>query len=270
MWLLSTENRRQTSRHETATKGRSVRSTAVLSVLAPILCGMAEQPPPPERRPGREPVDLSGSRAGMGVAFEAARRRGQNTDDSRSWDVGAKGERQAAEMLDRLTTQSCWDRLLRRPPGWHVLHSVPLRTTAGESRGDIDHVVIGPPGIITINTKHHRNGRIEVDGEVLAVNGRRTRYIPAARAEADRTREMLKTALASHGGDNLASTLRVRAVLLIVGTMPKIRQAPGDVAVVPLQRLISTVTTLPADLDAPQARRVFDIARWGTAWTLPA
>jgi hypothetical protein len=46
-----------------------------------------------------------------------------------------------------------------------VLHSVPLLDAAGRGRGDIDHVLIGPPGAVTINTKHHRAGRLELDGD---------------------------------------------------------------------------------------------------------
>jgi len=66
-------------------------------------------------------------------------------------------------MLGRFTTASGWERLLRRSPRWRVLHSVPLRDARGAVRGDIDHVLIGPPGVVTINTKHHpprhRHGR---------------------------------------------------------------------------------------------------------------
>ena len=53
-------------------------------------------------------------------------------------------------MLAELTAHS---RLRLRTPRWRVLHSVPV-----EGGRDIDHVMIGPPGVVTINSKHHRPG----------------------------------------------------------------------------------------------------------------
>lgn len=217
---------------------------------------------------GLEPADVAENQAGRAVAFEAARRR-RDGGTSRSWDVGAKGERRAADMLARLNARSWWDRLRGHTSPWHVMHSVQLYSPAGEPRGDIDHVVIGPPGVITINTKHHRNGRVEVDGDLVTVNGRRTRYVAAARAEADRTRGMVEAALAADGHAEAAAALRVRPLLLIVGTMPKIRQQPSDVAVVPLQRLLSTVTSLPSCLAVEQIKHIHHVARRPATWTLP-
>jgi hypothetical protein len=43
-----------------------------------------------------------------------------------------------------------------REDGWFALHDVHL------DRGNIDHVLIGPAGIFTIETKSHR-GRLRVD-----------------------------------------------------------------------------------------------------------
>jgi hypothetical protein len=49
-------------------------------------------------------ADISGNAAGLGAAFEAARRRQDDGQTAaRSWEVGAKGERAAGEMLMRLT-----------------------------------------------------------------------------------------------------------------------------------------------------------------------
>lgn len=57
---------------------------------------------------------------------------------------GAAGERKVGAILDRLG------------PDWHVLHGVWL------GRGDIDHVLVGPGGTFTIETKANR-GKIPVD-----------------------------------------------------------------------------------------------------------
>lgn len=60
------------------------------------------------------------------------------------WTRGAQGERKVGAVLDGLG------------PEWHVLHDVAL------GRGNIDHVLVGPGGAFTIETKAHR-GRISID-----------------------------------------------------------------------------------------------------------
>jgi hypothetical protein len=53
-------------------------------------------------------------------------------------DRGAQGEEQVGSLLDAL----CEDR-------WLVIHDASL------GRGNVDHILIGPPGIFTIETKSH-------------------------------------------------------------------------------------------------------------------
>lgn len=60
------------------------------------------------------------------------------------WDRGATGEEEIGRLLEELDD------------GWLTLHDVDT------GRGNIDHVVIGPGGIFTIETKSHR-GRVRVD-----------------------------------------------------------------------------------------------------------
>lgn len=217
------------------------------------------------------PTDLSDNAAGLGVAFEAARRRRRDDGTStRSWEVGAKGERDAGEMLARLTAVGWWDRLRGRRSAWRVLHSVALRTAGGDERGDIDHVVIGPPGVVTINTKHHPRGNIMVDGDEVTVNRRRTDYIAKSRREAERARSMLVAALTTAGHADLGAQLRVQPLILVVGTMPRVQREPDGVPVVPLQRLLTTVAKLPVRLDEQQVEAVFAVACRRESWTLPA
>ncbi len=60
------------------------------------------------------------------------------------WGRGAAGERKVGAILDGLG------------PDWHALHGVYL------GHGDIDHVLVGPGGVFTVETKSHR-GRIPVE-----------------------------------------------------------------------------------------------------------
>ncbi len=65
--------------------------------------------------------------------------------NERAWRLGADGEVLVARELARV---------VRTDPRWRVLHAVPVGT--GDS--DIDHLVIGPGGVFTVNTKHHPGG----------------------------------------------------------------------------------------------------------------
>ena len=210
------------------------------------------------------PDDLARNAAGIGVVYEAARRRQtEGVGADRLWRVGADGEATVGEVLASLTTPSRLDRLRRRPPSWRVLHSVPI----GAGRGDIDHVLIGPPGVITINTKHHRAGRLALDGDQLIVNGRPTDYILKARREALRARERLTSALAVIDEAGLADKLKVRSVIAVVGGRVLIsRWAPG-VAVVMTRQLSHTLTSMPDELNSDEVQTIYALARHQGVWT---
>ncbi len=61
------------------------------------------------------------------------------------WLQGARGEGSVGAVLDGLAGE-----------GWLAIHDIWL------GRGNVDHLVVGPGGIFTIETKSHR-GRISVD-----------------------------------------------------------------------------------------------------------
>jgi hypothetical protein len=61
------------------------------------------------------------------------------------WARGARGERQVGAILERLSAA-----------GWQALRDVSL------GRGNIDHVLVGPGGIFTIETKSQR-GRLRLE-----------------------------------------------------------------------------------------------------------
>jgi Nuclease-related domain len=68
------------------------------------------------------------------------------------WARGAQGEEHVGAVLDAL-----------RDEGWLPLHDVHL------DRGNVDHVLVGPAGIFTIETKSHR-GQLQahkIDGRML-------------------------------------------------------------------------------------------------------
>ncbi len=229
--------------------------------------GMRDEHSQPVGPTQPEWTDLALNLPGMGVFQEAARRRHrEGMAAGRSWQVGGEGEYSAGQMLARLVTVSWWDRLLRRPPRWRVLHSVPLLDGRRAMRGDIDHVLIGPPGVVTINTKHHRRGTVVVDGDEVVVNGRPTAYVAKARQEANRASTQLIAVLSASGNADLAARLAVQPLILVVGTMPSLRGGASGVPVVPLQSLRRTVESLPVQLTRHEVAVVFDLARRSTTW----
>ena len=80
--------------------------------------------------------------------------------DSIAWYRGALGEIEVGKILSRL------------PPEWRVFHALPI----GKAGADIDHLVIGPGGIFTINTKHHRGKKIWIAEQSFLGNGQKQPY----------------------------------------------------------------------------------------------
>lgn len=103
--------------------------------------------------------------------------------DERAWRVGTEGEEYIGAKLDRL-----------RDRGWYVLHSVPV----GKRGSDIDHVVIGPGGVFTVNTKNHHGKKIWVGRYQIRVNGRPVTYLRDARFEAERASKAISRAVGGH------------------------------------------------------------------------
>ncbi|MET0784589.1 MAG: nuclease-related domain-containing protein [Leifsonia flava] len=137
------------------------------------------------------------------------------SEESRSWYLGALGELAVAARLKQLG------------PDWTVLHSVPV----GHGESDIDHVVIGPSGVYTINTKHHDDGRVWVGARKLLVNGQPTDYLRNSRHEAERATRLLSAAA---GTDIVA-----RPVIAVVGAKSiTVKQQPSDVMVLADTQLV--------------------------------
>ena len=166
---------------------------AQLISTQPTAASLDRRPPPsmePERR------DLAQNRPGQQVRAEAealladmrersrigtflARAFDVKTDE-RAYRVGAKGEEAVGPRLEKLVVH-----------GWHVLHSIPV----GKGKSDIDHLLIGPGGAYTVNTKNHPMKQVWVGQHVIKVGGHSTRYIPIARYEAERAQKLLSAAV---------------------------------------------------------------------------
>lgn len=160
------------------------------------------------------------------------------------WERGADGERRTAAVLDELPDDQ-----------WTVLHDLPW---PGRPRANIDHVVVGPPGVFVIDSKNWTGSIAVVDG-VLRQNGRRRETTAAAVEEAAQAVRQLLPALPSvpvqgvlcfvrdedvtgrAGGALLGSTANV-AVLL--QTRPAVLDQAAREALV--GQLVQSLTRSPA------------------------
>jgi hypothetical protein len=148
-------------------------------------------------------------------------------------------------------------RLVRlRAAGWEVLHSIPLASGA-----DIDHLVIGPGGVFTINTKHHAGARISVGTHRVWVNGSQQEYIRNSRHEAAAAARRLSAAL--------GWTVPVCGVVAFVnpGSLKAGRDMPSDVLFTSDRDVASLLRSRPSVLSVVEVRAVFQAARRAEIWT---
>ena len=171
--------------------------------------------------------------------------------DERAWRVGAGGEETVGARLDKLGKH-----------GWHVLHSVPVGTRGS----DIDHVVIGPGGVWTINTKRHPGKSIWVGRTSVLVDGHRQPYLRNSRHEADRAGRLLTQAC--------GFPIFVKAALVfLTGTLipdVTIKQAPDGVAILDRTDIPGAFRRAKPMLTAVQVTDVYTQARRSTTWQPPS
>lgn len=164
--------------------------------------------------------------------------------DALPWYRGAIGEIEVAQALDRLG------------PGWTAVHAIPV----GSRGSDIDHLVIGPGGVFTINSKNHSGKRVWVGGRRLLVDGQRKDHLRNALFEARRVGRILTQAA--------AVPVDVTPVVAIVGAGTiTVKETPAEVVVVSAGNLVRWLNRRPVTLTETEVARIsslsFDPATWG-------
>jgi hypothetical protein len=99
--------------------------------------------------------------------------------NARSWYLGALGEIVVSEKLEQLGED------------WHVINGLP----AGVSGSDIDHVVVGPAGVFTINMKAHAEKKVRAAGNSLRLNGFKFNSVGDAQLAAASASKLLTAAV---------------------------------------------------------------------------
>jgi hypothetical protein len=212
------------------------RRDEVLAVLAPYVRGLtalgpASPPPVPES-------DVSRNRAGDALLGKA------KETGAGSWAIGAQGEQIVSSRLRALTAE-----------GWYVLDSIRLSSGA-----DIDHVVISPAGVFTINTKHHRNARIKVGTHVVWVNETKQPYIRNSQHEARTAERLLSRAC--------RIDIRVTPVLVFVAPaeLRLSKPPPDDLLVATSDNITARLRVLPWRLSPGDCDLILSVARRHEVW----
>ncbi|OLZ67016.1 NERD nuclease [Streptomyces sp. IMTB 2501] len=160
-----------------------------------------------------------------------------------SWYTGLEGERRVGRELERLS-----------PLGWRVLHGIEK-----SNGGDIDHLLIGPGGVFSINTKTHRGASVWVGDTMAKVNGGRPQpYAAASRAEADYVRGVLER--------YCDFAVSVEPALVFVGIASLDRAATQYTVRIYQEREVASLGPLTGRLTAAQVEQVHVVARHRRVW----
>jgi hypothetical protein len=145
--------------------------------------------------------------------------------------------------------------LAKKDPRWKFVHAIPV----GENGSDIDHLVIGPSGVFSLNAKHHPGARIWVRDNAFRVNGMQQPYIRNSRHEALRAGRYLTAAC--------GFPVAVAGVVVPVGADDvTIKQPPADVFVVNRMALAEWLRRRPPVLEDAAVEAIFEAARRSTTW----
>lgn len=163
-----------------------------------------------------------------------------------NWYRGALGELHVGQLLGALGDE------------WRVLHSLQF---AGRPT-DLDHLLIGPSGVYTVNTKNHAAQRVWIGASTVLVNGQKPdrSYIHAAEREADRIdRELRRLKVPV-----LMTTTPL--VVLVDPAAVTVKQRPERVRLLRSRELVRWLRARRVLLSAAQVRWLADALGRSSMW----
>jgi hypothetical protein len=218
--------RRRATERASWTRGLPWRAAAV--VAAGVATGLLAAQVTP---------DLAGLLAVAAAAGLGWRLRCRPSADTRAWRRGARGERRTARLLASLERR-----------GWAVLHDLAIPGSAA----NINHLVIGPGGVLVVDSKRYR-GRLRLDRDGMVWHGRQL-LVSALRKvlwAADQADELLGVA-----------DVQVAAVVAVHGASVPWGWLQADgVTIVPARRLPDLLQGLPSILGPERVAWLADRAR---------
>jgi hypothetical protein len=157
-----------------------------------------------------------------------------------AWQIGAAGEVLTGRLLEPL-----------RSEGFRILHD---RRIPGARSANIDHIVIGPPGVFVVETKSYQ-GSLQIRGDEIFLAGRRKNgWID----EVNREAAAVQTALAA---ELAALTLTVQSVICVHrADLPWFRSEVRGVRVVGGKDLVSRLRKAAPALSLADVERLAALA----------
>ncbi len=143
--------------------------------------------------------------------------------------------------------------LAKLPDAWLVLHDLPL----GSNGANLDHLVVGSPGVFSLNTKN-LTGKVWVAERALLHNGHKTDFLPKARREAERVSRSLGAA---------GVPVAVHPVLVLMCDDYRMKAQPLDVAVVRRRELRRWLERQPIRLSPQEVEAVRAVAVRAETWS---
>ena len=254
LYVKDTSTRTQLGYYDVGTGELTVkddaRSYEIVNVLRPYLSGSV-----PEglqhlmpQYPAPAADVLAETEAYETFSASAPRPRGRSGVHRPKWPRGSKAERTVGRRLAGLARD-----------GWDVLRAVGV-----EGGEEVEHLVIGPPGVFTVSTLYHRGARIRVGGQVVWVDDAIREYLRNARTEAAAVTRRLDAQLWGDGPE-----IRVTSVLAFVGASAiETHEGHPDVLIVAGERLDAELRDCRGELSLPERDRIVSAAHRAGLWTI--
>ena len=165
------------------------------------------------------------------------------TSDEQGWYLGALEESVVGRMLTALDDR------------WSVVHDVPV----GSGASDVDHVVIGPGGVFTVNANHHPGQSIWVASRSFLVCGQKKPELRKSEYGAERATARLSRVLPPE--------VDVTPVIALIGAKSiTVEEQPAFVKIMDARGLVRWLRTRPQVLDAGQVASLVVAARNPETW----
>lgn len=162
--------------------------------------------------------------------------------DERAWRKGAAGEEAVGKLLDKLPKDE-----------WRVFHDISI----GDTGTNIDHLVIGPRGIYSINTKN-LSGKVWLGSKMLMVNGQKTTYLRASLSEGRKVAQRLSAAV--------GESVEVNPMILLLCDELTIREQPKDAVVMRRREGLKWMSQRPKVHSLALASRIARAADQLSTW----
>jgi hypothetical protein len=177
------------------------------------------------------------------LAVATANRPRRALPDERAWPLAAGAEIAIAAQLCRLDES------------WRILHNVPV------GDGSVDHLVIGPSGVFTVNASDRPDPIVSVGDDVFILNGSRVRSVHVNLSAAQCANQTLS--------DKAGFAVPVVGVIAVIDAdalTARTQPRDGSVVVVAHNEIDSWLASQPTVLEDAQVEALYDTARRSTTW----